>query len=172
MFMQRFMSWYPHKTVAVVVEQNNDTAPADDDSRRFLMVEERVNGQLVFNQPAGHLDSGEGLSEAAVREALEETGWQVELTAVIGLYQYTSEESGECYIRTCFAARALSGDPAQALDEGIIAAHWMTLAELRQQKKRLRSPLVLRVIEDYLSGRLYPLELVVNINNSHDKVAS
>jgi 8-oxo-dGTP pyrophosphatase MutT (NUDIX family) len=169
MTMQRFMSWYPHKTVAVVVEQNNDAASANGETRRFLMVEERVNGRLVINQPAGHLDSGESLPEAAVRETRDETGWQGELTALIGLYQYTSAENGECYIRTCFAARALTRDPAQELDEGIVAAHWMTRDELRQQKARLRSPVVLRVIDDYLKGQLYPLEIVVNIDNTRDK---
>ena len=67
-------AWPPHVTVAVVVEQDG----------RYLMVEEQdeLAGGLVFNQPAGHLDPGEGLLEAALRETLEETGWEVELTEV------------------------------------------------------------------------------------------
>ncbi|MDO9519648.1 MAG: NUDIX hydrolase [Pseudohongiella sp.] len=153
------MSWYPHKTVAVIVEQPcSDVSEAHE--RRFLMVEELINGQQVFNQPAGHLDPGETLSEAAVREALEETAWQVELTGFLGLYQYISPENNECYIRSCYTAKALKHHPERALDKDITAAHWMTLDEIRAKSSQLRSPVVLRVLEDYCSGEAYPLSVI------------
>lgn len=145
------MNWYPHKTVAVIVEQPEG---------RFLMVEERINGQQVFNQPAGHLDPGETLLQAAVREALEETAWNVELTGFLGLYQYISPENNECYIRSCFTARAISHEAGRALDKDITAAHWMTLDEIRSKSAQLRSPVVLKVLEDYCSGKVYPLSVI------------
>ena len=69
------MDWKPHITVATVVEDNG----------RFLMVEELKHDRAVLNQPAGHLDPNESLIEAAIRETLEETGYDVELTGVIGI---------------------------------------------------------------------------------------
>ncbi|MDP1757956.1 MAG: NUDIX hydrolase [Pseudohongiella sp.] len=159
------MTWYPHKTVAVVVEQlplgdvlNSATLPALP--RRFLMVEEIVQGQQVFNQPAGHLDPGETLFQAAVREALEETAWHVELSAFLGLYQYISPENNECYIRSCFIAKALHFDESRALDKDIVAAHWMTLDEIIARKSQLRSPVVLAVLEDYCKGQHFPLDVI------------
>ena len=159
------MTWYPHKTVAVVVEQ---LPPADTVlggaspavPRRFLMVEEIVQGQQVFNQPAGHLDPGETLFQAAVREALEETAWHVELSAFLGLYQYISPENNECYIRSCFIAKALHLDKSRALDKDIVAAHWMTLDEIMARKAQLRSPVVLTVLEDYCKGHYFPLDVI------------
>ena len=43
---------------------------------RFLVVEERINRRLLFNQPAGHVERGETLFAAVVREAREETAWR------------------------------------------------------------------------------------------------
>ena len=144
------MTWQPHITVATIVE----------DRGRFLLVEERKAGRLVLNQPAGHLEAGETLGQAAIRETLEETGWNVELTGVVGIYLYTAPSNGVTYQRVCFAARALQHDPQRELDDGIVAAPWLSRDELARQPERWRSELVLRCIDDYLQGPLHPLVVV------------
>lgn len=147
--------WQPDVTVAAVVV----------DGGRLLVVEEDVAGRRVLNQPAGHLEPDEPIVEAAVREAREETGWDVRLTAFIGAYQWAAPSlslggAERTYVRFAFLAEPLAFDPARALDDGIIRALWMTPAELRAEAARHRSPLVWRVVEDALAGRRYPLELV------------
>ena len=144
------MSWYPHITVATIVEQDG----------RFLIVEELDDGQIVFNQPAGHLEINESLIAAAVRETLEETGWLVEPTNIIDISLYTSGKNDITYFRTSFAAKALEQVPGATLDEGIIQPRWLTLDELKSGHFSLRSPMVTYVIERYLSGIKYPLDLV------------
>lgn len=144
------MDWYAHVTVATVIEDNG----------RFLLVEEQQNGQLVLNQPAGHLEPNESLIEAASRETLEETGWTVEVQGVVGIGLYTSPRNGVTYCRTTFHAKALSHDAQRALDTGIVRAVWMTLEEIRAASDRLRSPMVLTVIEQYRSGHRYPLSMI------------
>tara|TARA_R110001606_G_scaffold21650_2_gene75844 strand:- start:140 stop:589 length:450 start_codon:yes stop_codon:yes gene_type:complete len=146
--------WHPHKTVATVVEHN----------ARFLMVEELINGQLVLNQPAGHLEANESLAQAALRETLEETAWEVELTGLLGLYQQTSSVNNICYIRTCFIAKAIREVPGLALDTDIVRALWLTRAELEARKEQMRSPVVLRVIDDFLLGKAYPLDVVQTLD--------
>lgn len=155
------MSWYPHQTVAVVVERPDTTG-----TPQFLIVEEVSDGRLVFNQPAGHLEARESLAQAAVREALEETAWHVELTGFIGVYQSESAINGICYIRNCFVARALTHDTERALDSDIVRTHWFSLPELQARQDQLRSPAVTAVIEDYLSGQVYPLHLVRNLGRA------
>lgn len=155
------MSWYPHQTVAVVVEKPHADPTA---APQFLIVEEVSDGRVVFNQPAGHLEANESLAQAAVREALEETAWHVELTGFIGVYQTVSADNGICYIRNCFAARALHQDTGCALDSDIIRTHWFSLPDLQAQQTQLRSPAVLVVIEDYLRGQVYPLNLVRDLS--------
>lgn len=144
------MDWKPHITVATVVEADG----------LFLMVEELKSGLLVLNQPAGHLEPNETLGDAAIRETLEETGWDVELTGVVGIYLYTAPSNGVTYQRICFAARALQHYPERRLDEGIEAALWMSQDELKAMPERWRSELVPRCIDDYLTGPLYDLRLV------------
>ncbi|MDG1581936.1 NUDIX hydrolase [Pseudomonas sp. GOM6] len=144
------MSWNPHITVATVVE----------DHGRFLLVEELSEGRAVFNQPAGHLEADESLLQAALRETLEETGWEVELTAVTGIYLYTAPSNGVTYQRVCFAAKPLRHLPESPLDEGIIGPQWLTREELAAQPERWRSELVLRCIDDYLAGERHSLSLI------------
>ncbi|MEO8364840.1 MAG: NUDIX hydrolase [Pseudoxanthomonas sp.] len=146
--------WQPDVTVATVVVRDG----------RLLMVEERAQGKLVFNQPAGHLEPDESLSEAALRETREETGWEVNLTALIGAYQWkaiSSDGGGDRhYLRFAFAAEPLTHDATRVLDEGIVQALWMTPAELQDQQARHRSPLVWQVVQDYLGGRRWPLSML------------
>jgi 8-oxo-dGTP pyrophosphatase MutT (NUDIX family) len=149
--------WQPDVTVATVVVRDG----------RLLMVEERAQGKLVFNQPAGHLEPDESLSEAALRETREETGWEVKLTAFIGAYQWKAANidgsEGRHYLRFAFAAEPLQHNAARELDEGIVQALWMTPAELQDQQARHRSPLVWQVVQDYLAGRRSPLSMLQQI---------
>jgi 8-oxo-dGTP pyrophosphatase MutT (NUDIX family) len=147
------MIWKPHVTVAAVVEQDG----------RFLVVEEESEGRVVINQPAGHLDPGEGLSEAVVRETLEETGWQFAPEGVVGLYRWHYPERDITYLRVCFHGHCAHHDPARDLDHGILRALWLTPAELAAEAARLRSPMVLRCIEDYLAGHRYPLAMITDL---------
>ncbi|MCD5995544.1 NUDIX hydrolase [Pseudomonas sp. CDFA 602] len=144
------MTWQAHVTVATIVE----------DQGRFLFVEESKGGRIVLNQPAGHLDPNESLQRAAVRETLEETGWDVELTSVVGIYLYTAPSNGVTYQRICFAARAVRHHADYRLDEGIVGAVWMTRDDLLAQQDRWRSELVLRCLDDYLNAEHFSLDLL------------
>ncbi|MFC6838894.1 NUDIX hydrolase [Xanthomonas theicola] len=141
--------WQPDVTVATVVVHDG----------RLLQVEESIAGALVLNQPAGHLEPDESLLQAALRETLEETGWQVRLTAFIGAYQWKAD-NGRHYLRFAFAAEPVAHDPQRPLDDGIVRALWMTPAELETAAARWRSPLVWQVVADFLGGRRYPLDLL------------
>lgn len=145
------MNWYPHVTVATVIEDNG----------RFLFVEEEsASGQLVFNQPAGHLERGESLVEAALRETLEETGWTVELQGVVGIGLYHAPDNDTTYYRTTFFGRPLRHDPQRPLDTGIVRAVWLDAGEIGALQPRLRSPMVASVLEQYRSGHRYPLSMI------------
>ena len=143
------MTWQPHLTTAVIVVRND----------RFLMVEERSGGRVVFNQPAGHIEPGESIFAAAQREALEETGWNIELSHFLGVYTYLSPQNGVTYFRFSFLGEAVE-EVSATLDPDIIAAHWLSLGEIHERQEKLRSPLVLECINDYLAGRRYPLDLI------------
>ncbi|MEE4621025.1 NUDIX hydrolase [Pseudomonas alliivorans] len=144
------MDWQAHVTVATIVE----------DQGRFLFVEEIRGGRKVLNQPAGHLDPNESLQRAAVRETLEETGWDVELTSVVGIYLYTAPSNGVTYQRICFAAKALRHHPDYTLDDGIVGPIWLTRDQLLGEQDRWRSELVLRCVDDYLNAERFSLDLL------------
>ena len=128
-----------------------------EDAGRFLLVEERAGGRAVFNQPAGHLEVSETLVEAVVRETLEETGYGFEPTAVLGLYHWYSEPNDATFLRVAFCGDARAPTATPELDPVIITTHWLTREQVLAQQNRLRSPMVLRCIDDYRAGRRFPL---------------
>ena len=130
---------------------------------RFLMVEERIDGRLVLNQPAGHLEDRESLIEAVVREAREETAWRFHPEALVGVYLWRNPVNGRTFMRFAFCGTADAHDPTQPLDIGIVRAVWMTHEQLLAQPARLRSPLVLRCLDDFRLGRRQPLESVASL---------
>lgn len=143
-------SWKPNVTVAAVIEREG----------RFLLVEEETAEGLRFNQPAGHLEEGESLVQAAVRETLEETAHSFVPEYLVGVYQWPRPQRDITYLRFAFGGRAGDALPGLKLDEGIVRAVWMTPEEIRATSQRHRSPLIVQCVDDWLSGCRYPLELL------------
>lgn len=137
----------PDVTVAAIAEQDG----------RFLIVEERIAQRPVLNQPAGHVEAGETLLEAVIREAREETAWRFEPHAFLGAYRWTPPGAQRATLRFAFIGDVHDHDPDQPLDRGILGTHWFSRAQLLERAAKLRSPLVLRCIDDYLGGQRRPL---------------
>ena len=145
------MQWKPYVTVAAVTRQND----------RFLLVEEEADGHIVFNQPAGHLEQNESLTQAIKREVIEETAWEFVPEAIVGIYLYPNPHVEDItYLRICFSGHCSREYPDRPLDDGILRAAWLTRAEIMSQQDKMRSTMVIRCIDDYLSGKSYPLELL------------
>ena len=145
--------WTPHVTVAAVIENHG----------RFLLVQERIAGKSVFNQPAGHLEDNENLVEAVIRETLEETAWHFQPAALVGLYRWRHPDKHMTYLRVTFSGSCSRHEPDRPLDDGIERALWLQHEEIRKNAARLRSPLVLRSIDDYLAGHAYPLAMLNDV---------
>lgn len=142
-----------HLTVAAVIERDG----------RFLLVEEHTDDGLRINQPAGHLEAGESIVDGAIREALEETAYRFAPSAVVGVYRWAHPGGDRTYVRIALSGAAHGPLDGRQLDSGIVRALWLAPDELRAQPGRLRSPLVLACIDDYLAGHRHPLALLREI---------
>ena len=145
----------PAVTVATIVERDG----------RFLLVEEETRAGRKRNQPAGHLESGEAIAAAAARETLEETGWHVAPTHLIGIYTWASTDNGVMFVRFAFAAAAQAHEPSRPLDDGIVQALWLDYEELVARRAEHRSPLVLRCVDDYRAGRRWPAGVITEVRS-------
>jgi 8-oxo-dGTP pyrophosphatase MutT (NUDIX family) len=145
-------TWKPNATVATVIERDG----------KYLLVEERdkTTGEMVFNQPAGHLEEGESLLAAACRETMEETGWEISLTGVLSVALHRAPSNGITYLRTTFVGTGVRLFEDAELDPDIHAVHWLTPDEIRAKSAKLRSPLVIDSIEQHQQGVCYPLDLI------------
>jgi 8-oxo-dGTP pyrophosphatase MutT (NUDIX family) len=142
------MVWKPSVTVAAVIERDG----------RFLFVEERIDGRLVLNQPAGHLDPGESLVDACRREVMEETAHRFEPQGLVGVYRWHYAAKDVTFLRFCFMGKIL-GEEKRPLDKEIVRLHWLTSGELKKREAEHRSPLVQKCVDDFLAGMRTPLEV-------------
>ena len=142
--------WRPHTTVAAIAEHDG----------KFLLVKEKIAGEIVFNQPAGHLNPGESLIDAVIRETLEETRYEFLPDKLQGIYRLVAgEDSDITYIRFLFRGK-IGRNLGGKLDDDIISAHWMSYDEIRACNEQHRSPLVMQCIDDYLNNEPYPLDIL------------
>lgn len=141
------MIWKPNTTVAAIAEQDG----------RFLLVEEETADGVRLNQPAGHLENGETLLQAVVRETSEETAYRFQPQALLGIYQWKHPAKDLTYMRFAFTGSVTHHDPQQKLDDGILRAVWLSAAEIRASAAIHRSPQVLMCVEHYLAGQRFPL---------------
>ena len=144
------MTWRPDLTVATIVERDG----------RFLIIEERIDSRPVLNQPAGHVEDGETILDAAIRETLEETAWVFKPRHLVGTYLWRNPATGRTTLRFSLAGTVSDHDPARRLDHGILRTQWLSREELAAAQARLRSPLVLQCIDDYLAGQRFDLSVL------------
>jgi 8-oxo-dGTP pyrophosphatase MutT (NUDIX family) len=143
----------PNATVAAIIEQNG----------QFLLVEETTDRGNRFNQPAGHLEDNETLTQAVIRETLEESAYDFTPEALLGVYLWKHQHNDTSYLRFAFIGNVSTHYPEQALDTGIVRTVWMGIDAIRESAHLLRSPQVLTCIEDYLAGKRFPLEVITHL---------
>lgn len=130
-------------TVSAVIENNGS----------YLLIEEYSTGEVVINQPGGHIEAGESPEEAVIREVREETGCDVSCGELIGVYLWIHPQTRQQFLRLVFVAEYLGCDDSRELDQNIVRRRWMGRADIEGRRSDLRTPVVLRCIHDYESGK-------------------
>ena len=129
----------------------------------FCWSRSETRAGVRLNQPAGHLEAGETLVEAALRETLEETGYRVAPTALVGIYRWQAPETGATFLRFAFAGEIVAHEADRALDDGILRALWLPTTSWSCASAMHRSPLVLRCVDDYRAGARRPLDFITEM---------
>lgn len=108
------------------------------------------------------MENNESLLDAVIRETIEETRWEFSPAYISGIYRWL-HDNGETYLRMCFVGDVTKEHSELNLDKGIERTIWLTEQEIRKHAC-LRSPLVIKSIEDYLKGLKFPLSLIQDMN--------
>ena len=130
-------------TVSAVIENNG----------RYLLVEEYSMGDVVINQPGGHIEAGESPEEAIIREVREETGCDVSPGEIIGVYLWIHPQTRQQFLRLVFVAQYVGCDESRPIDSNIVRTRWMARPDIEVRRTDVRTPVVLRCIHDYESGK-------------------
>lgn len=149
------LRYKPNVTVACIIHASSQD--------KYLLVEEWIEGEQRFNQPAGHLEANESLTQACEREVLEETGLSLKPQGLVGIYQFSANEN-LAFVRFTFFVQLDEMPPPAPQDDAIHAAHWLNFEQIEAKQPLLRSPLVLDCLRDYRrhlqQGAAYPLDLL------------
>jgi 8-oxo-dGTP pyrophosphatase MutT (NUDIX family) len=147
------MIWKPNTTVAAIIEQQG----------KFLLVEEETADGIRLNQPAGHVENGETLVDAVIRETNEEAAYDFLPEQLLGVYHWRHPQKDITYLRFAFIGKAGHHKPEQKLDKGVLRALWMSPDEIRASQAMHRSPQVLICVEHYLAGQRFPLSVITHL---------
>lgn len=131
---------------------------------KILMVKEakkKCYGQ--WNFPAGHVDKHELITEAAIREAYEETGCKINLTGVLPI-SCVDLENGETHIMVRFTADIVE-ESIKFDTEEILDVQWLDIKDVKSMTdKELRGyDTSIQFIRDFEDGKIYPLDIFNNI---------
>jgi 8-oxo-dGTP pyrophosphatase MutT (NUDIX family) len=148
------MTWKPSVVVSAIIERDG----------KFLTIEELIRKRPMLTQPGGHLEKDETLVEAVIREVREETAWSFAPSALVGCYRWYNPLNHSTQVRFTFCGEPIEHYPSEPLDEGILGTHWLSRDELLAREEQLRTPLVLRCLDDYLAGRRLPLDFLGEID--------
>jgi len=125
----------------------------------FLLVQESHPGQPWY-LPAGHVEPGESFAQAAVREALEESGLEIRLLGILQIVHNPGAEGTPPRLRVVFLAEPVDDrSPKQFADEHSQQACWLTREQIAGLPLRGRS--VLPLLDQLQQGcPVFPLELL------------
>ncbi len=137
-------------TVSAVVERH-DT---------FLTIEKRISGVVVVTQPSARLETNESPEQAVLRGSLQETGAELAVSGLLGVYLWIHPQSRQQFLRIVYAADLVREHVDHQLDEHIQGIHWYSLGDIRNRSRELMSPIVQRCIEDYVIGKRVSDELL------------
>lgn len=132
---------------------------------RFLLVHEAKHGQGWY-LPAGRVESGEILTEAAMRETLAETGVPLVLDGILRV-EHSPRPEGTARLRVIFIGHPATDVPPKSIaDEESLEAAWVSLDEL-DDFFPLRTPEVRQILRHvHAGGMIYPLGLIAGEGSS------
>ena len=112
---------------SLVVKYSNPLPTADvviHDEKRGIILIRRKNPPLGMALPGGFIEEGEGAEHAAVREMKEETGLDVRLEGILGVYSWPLRDMRCHTLTTVFVGRCTDPDALHAGDDASEAAFY------------------------------------------------
>lgn len=114
----------------------------EKDGKYLLVQEAQKKAYGLWNLPAGKVEKDVTIEETAIREAKEESGFDVELISKIGAFQENSEKP----VKNVFLAKIIGGEQIENSDE-ILAVKWFTFDEIKKMQDKLRGEHIMAAIK-------------------------
>ena len=132
------------------------------DNKILMVKEAKKSCYGQWNFPAGHVDENELITDAAIREAYEETGCKVKLTGVLPISTVILKD-GVTAIMVKFTADIIEENIKFDTSE-ILDAKWLDIEEIKNMtEQELRGyDTGIQLIKDFEDKKVYPMEIFDN----------
>ena len=149
-------------TVSAVVERHES----------FLTIEKRVSGIVVVTQPSARIETNESPEQAVIRGALQESGFELAVSGLLGVYLWIHPQTRQQYLRIAYTANLVRESVDHQRDEHILGVHWYSLGDFKNRSRDLMTPIVQRCIEDYVVGKRESDDLLNDLMPIQQNVAA
>ena len=147
-----------------VLKNNNRIivgAIVEKDGKIMLVQENQPLAYGLWNTPAGHLDVGESPIDGAKREFKEETGYDIEINGILGIYVKSFKDTNTVALKIVFRASIIGGSLVFSKDE-LMDVKWFKPTDiLTMDDSKLRD--IRKEIEDFINNRNYSLGIIRNL---------
>lgn len=133
------------------------------DNKVLMVKEAQKKCYGKWNFPAGHVDAGENIMDAAVREVFEETGCRIELTGVLPICVVRNNINDEPRLMIKFTADIIEENIV--IDESeILDVQWIEIDKIKNMsEEELRGyDSSIALIRAYEENKIYPLDVLDN----------
>jgi len=135
-------------TCGVVAERNG---------KILIIREAEPQYKNKLNQPSGGIHKGETLLETGVRQVKEETGYDVKIEGLLGVYQRILKD-GSSSIRFCMRGKIVGSKKKPGKEVKQIL--WVSPKEIKKYKKHFLHDVAYLCCKDFIDNKNYPLEIL------------
>lgn len=132
---------------------------------KFLVVKEGKNNhnQLdTWNFSAGHVEAGEGLIEAAIREAKEESGYDINIDGVLSVLFKNTKDGMDLIV--FFNGHIINNSPTN-YESGIKKVDFVSFESLKKLDLRFHDDILIQANRALLN-KIYPLDIIMDYQES------
>lgn len=128
----------------------------EKDGKLLMVQEAQAKAYKKWNFPAGHLEDNEDIKSAAIREAKEESGYDIKLTGLLTVASPKLDHPLFIIFTGEVTGGEANADPAEILD-----VKWIPINEISKLDLRMKYAIT-GIVKKYQSGQIYPLDLIEN----------
>lgn len=136
-------------------------AVVENDGKILLVQEKQPQAYALWNTPAGWLEKSENPMDGAKREVKEETGYDIKINGLLGIYIGPSKHNPDLTVNKIVFRASIIGGKLNFPKDELLDVKWFEPSDILAMKdSQLRG--IRKEIEDFVKNKNYPVDVIRN----------